>query len=325
LHAATLAAIGERLARNEQSLVFLNRRGFAPVMHCGECGWLAACHRCSARLTVHLRERCLRCHHCGHEERVPARCPGCGNADLAPLGQGTQRLEDALAARFPHARVLRIDRDSMRRKGSFEAALKQVHEGKVDILVGTQMLAKGHDFPRLTLVAVIGADSGLYSADFRAAERLYAQLAQVAGRAGRAEHAGEVLLQTDFPEHPLYQALMTDDYAAFAASELAERRAAGFPPWLHQAVLRAEATTLADALAFLRHAATLVPVDEAVTVWDPVAATMARIANRERAQLLLQAASRPRLQAVLAGWMASLRAVRSPKVRWSLDVDPLDL
>jgi primosomal protein N' (replication factor Y) len=274
---------------------------------------------------VHLKARCLRCHHCGHEERIPARCPGCGNADLKPLGQGTERLEAALAARFPHARVLRIDRDSMRRKGSFEAALKQVHDGKVDILIGTQMLAKGHDFPRLTLVAVIGADNGLYSADFRAAERLYAQLAQVAGRAGRAEHPGEVLVQTDFPDHPLYQALLADDYAAFAARELLERQQAGFPPYLHQAVMRAEAATLADALAFLRQAATRVPADEAVTVWDPVAASMARVANRERAQLLIQSASRPRLQTVLAGWMAALRAEKAAKVRWSLDVDPLEL
>jgi primosomal protein N' (replication factor Y) len=325
LHARTLAALGERLARGEQALVFLNRRGYAPVMHCGECGWMAACTRCSARLTVHLRERTLRCHHCGDEAPLPRVCPGCGNQDMKPLGQGTQRLEDTLAERFPGARILRIDRDSTRRKGSFEAALQAVHAGEVDILVGTQMLAKGHDFPNLTLVAVLGADSGLYSADFRASERLYAQLAQVAGRAGRADKPGEVILQTDFPEHPLYQALLDDDYAAFAATELAERKLAGFPPFLHQAVLRAEADRLDEALAWLRQAALLAPLSEAVTVWDPVAAGMMRLANRERAQLLVQSTARSRLLAFLAEWMVALRAQKAGKVRWSLDVDPLEL
>ena len=325
LHAHTLGAIENRLARGEQSLIFLNRRGYAPVMHCGECGWLAACTRCSARLTVHMRERRLRCHHCGWEERFPPACPGCGNSDMKPLGQGTQRLEELLAQRFPQARVLRIDRDSMRRKGSFEAALKTIHAGEVDILIGTQMLAKGHDFPALTLVAVIGADSGLYSADFRASERLYAQLAQVAGRAGRADKPGEVLIQTDFPEHPLYQALLADNYADFATTELAERKLAGFPPYLYQAVLRAEADTLAEAMQFLQGAVALAPLDEAVTVWDPVAASMMRLANRERAQVLVQSGSRARLGAFLAGWMQALRAGRTAKVRWSLDVDPLEL
>ncbi|MBV8657959.1 MAG: primosomal protein N' [Burkholderiales bacterium] len=325
LHAATLGAISEKLARREQTLLFINRRGFAPVMHCGECGWLAACTRCSARLTVHLREGRLRCHHCGDEQRIPKACPGCGNTDIKPLGHGTQRYEDILAARFPHARVLRIDRDSTRRKGSFEAAMKAIHDGRVDILIGTQMLAKGHDFPKLTLVAIVGADSGLYSSDFRAAERLYAQLAQVAGRAGRAEHPGDVLIQTDFHEHPLYQTLTADDYAAFATTELAERQRAGFPPFLHQAVLRAEANLLEEAVAFLTEAVQWVPEDPAVTVWDPVAATMARLAGRERAQLLIQASSRPRLQAVLASWMQNLRKLKAGKVRWSLDVDPLEL
>jgi len=325
LHPATLGAISERLARREQTLLFINRRGYAPVMHCGECGWLAACTRCSARLTVHLREGRLRCHHCGDEQRIPQACPGCGNTDIKPLGHGTQRLEDVLAARFPHARVLRIDRDSTRRKGSFEAALKAIHDGRVDILVGTQMLAKGHDFPKLTLVAILGADSGLYSSDFRAAERLYAQLAQVAGRAGRAEHPGEVLIQTDFHDHPLYQTLTHDNYAAFAATELAERQRAGFPPFLHQAVLRAEAHLLEEAIQFLTEAARLVPEDPAVTVWDPVAASMARLAGRERAQLLVQSPFRPRLQATLSEWMLRLRSQKAGRVRWSLDVDPLEL
>lgn len=325
LHASTVAAIETRLARHEQVLVFLNRRGYAPVMHCGECGWMAACKRCSARLTVHLRARSLRCHHCGLETRLPPQCPACGNQDMRPLGQGTQRLEDALAGRFPAARVLRLDRDSTRRKGSFKAALQRIHDGEADILVGTQMLAKGHDFPNLTLVVVVGADSGLYAADFRAGERLFAQLSQVAGRAGRADKPGEVLIQTDFPEHPLYAALAQQDFAAFAELELAERRLAGFPPWCSQALLRAEATQLADALAFLGEAAALVPADDEVLVFDPVPATMVRLANRERGQLLLQSASRGKLQRVLREWMTALRKVRASKVRWSLDVDPLDI
>ncbi|MGQ5522054.1 primosomal protein N' [Chitinimonas sp. PSY-7] len=325
IHASTLAAIRERLERGEQSLVFLNRRGYAPVMHCGECGWMAACTRCSARMTVHLRERQLRCHHCGEEDGLPRVCPGCGNQDMKPLGQGTQRLEDMLAEHFPKARVLRIDRDSTRRKGSFETALNAVHAGEVDILVGTQMLAKGHDFPNLTLVAVIGADNGLYSADFRASERLYAQLVQVAGRAGRADKPGEVLLQTDFPEHPLYQALLADDYAAFAAGELAERKLAGFPPFLYQAVLRAEANQLDEALGYLRNAIHLAPASDAVTVWDPVAASMMRLASRERGQLLVQSTARTRLMAFLSEWMLALRAQKPTKVRWALDVDPLEL
>ena len=324
VHALTLAAIGERLARREQTLLFLNRRGYAPVIHCGECGWLAACQRCSARLTVHLRERCLRCHHCGAEATIPTCCPACGNIDIKPLGQGTQRLEETLSARFPHARIARIDRDSMRLKGSFEAALRAIHEGRIDILIGTQMLAKGHDFAKLTLVAVIGADSGLYSADFRAAERLYALLAQVAGRAGRADKPGEVYLQTDFPEHPLYHALLADDYAAFAAGELGERERAGFPPFLHQALLRAEAHEQVDAMGFLQQAIALAPEHTAVTLWDPVAAAMARLADRERVQLLVQSGSRQILQQWLTQWMQRLRGIKAGKVRWSLDVDPLD-
>ncbi|MFC4159092.1 primosomal protein N' [Chitinimonas lacunae] len=325
LHRHSLQAIGERLARREQVLVFLNRRGYAPVMMCGECGWMAACRRCSARFTLHLRERVLRCHYCGLEDRLPPVCPGCGNQDLRPLGQGTQRLEDLLIARFPHAQVLRIDRDSTRRKGSFAAALDDIHGGRADILVGTQMLAKGHDFPRLTLVVVVGADGGLFAADFRAAERLYAQLAQVAGRAGRAEHRGEVIVQTDFPEHPLYEALAQGDYAAFAASELAERHRASFPPFVHQAVLRAEAAEIEDALAFLRQAATLAPLCDGVELFDPVPAAMQRLNDRERAQLLLQSPHRGRLQSVLADWMRALRALKGVKVRWALDVDPLEI
>lgn len=325
MHPAVTTAIETRLARQEQVLVFLNRRGYAPVMHCGECGWMAACKRCSARLTVHLRARSLRCHHCGLEAKLPANCPGCGNQDLKPLGAGTQRLEDSLANRFPAARVLRLDRDSTRRKGSFKAAIRAIHQGEADILVGTQMLAKGHDFPNLTLVVVTGADSGLYAADFRAGERLFAQLAQVAGRAGRAAKPGEVIIQTDFPDHPLYAALASQDFAAFAASELAQRQLASFPPFCSQALLRAEADELDTALDFLQQATALAPNIPEVSIFDPVAASMLRIDNRERAQLLVQAASRSRLQQLLREWMPALRKLRSGKVRWALDVDPLEV
>jgi primosomal protein N' (replication factor Y) len=287
---------------------------------------MAACTRCSARMTVHLAARRLRCHHCGLESRLPPRCPACGNIDLRPIGQGTQKLEETLGQQFAAARILRLDRDSTRRKGSFKAAIHTVHRGEVDILVGTQMLAKGHDFPNLTLVVVLGADSGLYAADFRASERLFAQLAQVAGRAGRAEKPGEVLIQTDFPEHPLYAALMRQDFAAFAAQELAERQLAGFPPHCSQAVLRAEAPELAEALAFLSAAVALAPAVAGVTLYDPVPASMVRLADRERAHLLVQASQRRALQHMLTAWMAALQQLpHSSRLRWALDVDPLAL
>ncbi|MBV1777325.1 primosomal protein N' [Burkholderiaceae bacterium DAT-1] len=325
LHPGVLQAIRDRVARKEQVLVFINRRGYAPVVHCGECGWMAACTRCAARLTVHLRERTLRCHHCGLEERLPARCPGCGNQDVRPVGQGTQRIEEFLSSQFAHAKVIRIDRDSTRRKGSFEAALEDIHEGRADILIGTQMLAKGHDFPNLTLVVVVGADSGLFSADYRAAERMYALLAQVAGRSGRGDKPGTVLIQTDFSDHPLFQSLIRDDYASFADAELAQRQTAQFPPVCAQAILRADALVLADALAFLRQALALAPVTPGIVVYDPVEASMVRLANRERAQVLVQSSHRGALRTWLAQWMHALRQVRHAKVRWSLDVDPLEV
>ncbi len=225
-----LAAIETRLQRGEQSLVFINRRGYAPSLLCSSCGWQAGCTRCTARLVVHRDADALLCHHCGHTEALPRACPECGNVDLHPLGRGTQRLERALALRFPAARIARIDRDSTRRVGTFAAMREQVEAGEIDILVGTQMLAKGHDFPRLTLVGVLGADNALYSADFRATERLAALLFQVAGRAGRAVLPGEVMVETDFPSHPLYRALAAHDYRAYAHVLQAERRAACLPP-----------------------------------------------------------------------------------------------
>lgn len=318
-----IEALRARLERGEQSLVFINRRGYAPVMRCGQCGWISTCHRCASRLVVHLRERRLRCHHCGHESRIPPTCPDCGNADLAPLGQGTQRLEDTLGSLFPAARVLRVDRDSARRKHALPEMLERIHAAEVDIVVGTQLLAKGHDFKKLTLVGVVDADGALYSADFRASERLFAQLMQVAGRAGRAALPGEVLIQTQFPAHPLFQALIRHDYRGFAESLLAERKQAEFPPYCHQALLRAEAPRMETALAFLREARAAAPDHFEVSLFDPVPAQMARLAGMERAHLLVQSLSRGALQAFLADWNRALFALGG-RVRWSLDVDPLE-
>ncbi|MGD9952359.1 MAG: primosomal protein N' [Burkholderiales bacterium] len=321
---SVLAAIGERLARGEQALVFINRRGYAPVLACHACGWAAGCERCTARMVLHRVGRCLRCHHCGDEAPIPRACPTCGNLDLRAMGRGTQRVEDTLAARFPGARVVRIDRDSAQRRAELARTLASVARGEADVLVGTQLLAKGHDFPLLTLVVVLDADNALFSTDYRAAERLYATLAQVSGRAGRALRPGEVLVQTRHPQHPLYAALARHDFEAFAAAQLAERESAGFPPFVHEAVLRAEASKLAQALEFLESAARLVPVREDVRVYDPVPNVITRRADLERAQLLVQSPSRPALQEFLRAWSERLFASSPRNVRWHLDVDPIE-
>ena len=322
---ALIAAIGKRLTAKEQVLIFINRRGYAPVLLCHDCGWLSNCHRCSAKLVLHLRDRQLHCHHCGYQSPAPLACPDCGNADLSPVGQGTQRVEAALAAHFPQARVLRIDRDSTRNKGAWSSMRTRIEAREIDILVGTQILAKGHDFPSLSLVGVINADSLLYSTDFRAPERLYALLTQVAGRAGRGAVQGDVLIQTDFPDHPLYAALRDQNFANFADAQLQERRSAGFPPFQYQALLRAEAPKLDAAIDWLKRAAAIgQEIDEGVTLYDPVPAGMMRLAGRERAQLLVQAASRNQLQKFLAAWRAALSEKRASAARWALDVDPLE-
>jgi len=322
------AAIEARLARGEQSLVFLNRRGYAPVLVCNACGWTAECARCSAHLVVHLADRQLRCHHCGHAEPVPRTCVQCGNVDLMPFGRGTQRVEATLAERFPAARLLRIDSDSTRAKGRWDAMRGQIHAGEADLLVGTQIMAKGHDFPRLTLVGILNADAALLAADYRAPERLFAQLYQVAGRAGRAELPGEVLVQTRFPHHPLYQALVRHDYVRFAEAQLAEREQAGFPPFAFEAVLRAEGTAIERALAFLASAARAVRVPAEVTLYDPVPMSIARVGGWARAHLLAQSSSRRELQAFVQEWSAALRERTREKsaagVRWHLDVDPIE-
>lgn len=325
LSAPLLAAIGERLVRGEQSMVFINRRGFAPVLMCGSCGWMSDCRRCSARLVLHQRDHQLRCHHCGHESPVPATCPECGDADLAPIGQGTQRIETALARHFPKARVLRIDRDTLRARASWQDMRERIRDRAVDILVGTQVLAKGHDFPHLNLVGIVNTDSMLYSMDFRAAERLYALLTQVSGRAGRGTTRGAVLVQTQFPDHPLYGALRDQNFDAFAREMLAERRQAGFPPYIHQALLRAEARELKTALQFLEHAAhTARRIKPAITIYEPVPANMMRKAGRERAHLLVQATTRADLRAFLNAWQLSLAGPGASTVRWALDVDPAE-
>ncbi|NMF97776.1 primosomal protein N' [Aromatoleum toluolicum] len=321
-------AIGERLARGEQSLVFLNRRGYAPVLSCPACGWVSQCPHCSANLVVHLADRRLRCHHCGCDTEVPHHCPVCSNQDIQPFGRGTQRIEARLVELFPEARVLRVDRDSARTRNQWESLLAQIASGEADILVGTQMMAKGHDFPQLTLVGVIGADASLHAADFRAPERLFQQLMQVGGRAGRAHLPGEVLVQTEYPDHPLYRCLVKHDFDAFAASGLDERRAAGFPPFSFQAMLRADAPLLDDAMQFLAHARRLAQemAPAGVRVFDAVPMRLTRLARRERAQLLVEADERAPLQGFLGAWIEVLRAQRTPReLRWQLDVDPLEV
>ncbi len=323
-----VAAIKLRLEKGEQSLLFLNRRGYAPVIHCDACGWISNCRRCTAFMVLHKPERRLRCHHCSLELRIPNACPTCGNVDLQPLGRGTQRVEETLQKMFPDARVLRIDADSTRKKGSAQEAFDSVHRGDVDILLGTQMVAKGHDFQRLTLVGAINPDTALFSQDYRAGERLFAQLMQVAGRAGRAAQSAEgnpseVLIQTRYPAHPLYRALLAHDYAGFAQTTLEERRSAGLPPFMFQALLRAEARELPLALAFLEQARGLLD-HEGIIINDPVPMTITRVAGIERAQLLVESVSRMQLQAFLKPWVADLRALKS-KVRWTLEVDPVDI
>ena len=320
-------ALAARLAAGEQSLLFINRRGFAPSLKCAACAWESECPRCSARLVVHRAPERLRCHHCGHVERPPRACPECGNVDLLPVGFGTQRLEQTIRALYPTARVARVDRDTTRAKDAFADVRQRVEDRELDILVGTQMLAKGHDFPRLTLVGVLGADNALYSADFRATERLAALLMQVAGRAGRAELPGTVIVQTDFPDHPVYRALATHDYDRFADELLRERDAAQLPPASHVALLVAEAHARADVDRFLDDA-----VDRAravqgsadvVEVFPPVPPTMARRAGFERGQVLVQSLRRAALHAFLPQWRDAVAASpASTRVRWALDVDP---
>ena len=319
-------AIRRHFDAGGQVLLFLNRRGYAPTVMCHACGATLQCRRCDARLTLHANRR-LQCHHCGAERLLPARCEYCGTVGLGHFGCGTERIERVLAQLFPHAGIARLDRDSTRRKGRLEAFLDGVQRGEYQILVGTQMLAKGHDFPKVTLVGILDADQGLFGADFRASERMAQLIVQVAGRAGRAELPGEVLIQTHHPEHPLLNHLVREGYASFAAAALSERRAAGLPPFAAMALLRAEAPARSAPLAFLEAARQkLAPAcGQQVQLLGPAPASMERRAGRYRAQLLLLAAQRALLQQALATALPALHALRQARrVRWSLDVDPVE-
>ncbi|MGI9246461.1 MAG: primosomal protein N' [Steroidobacteraceae bacterium] len=324
----TVLAVQRHLAAGGQVLIYLNRRGYAPTLFCPGCGWVAPCPRCDARLTVHQRERSLECHHCGTHRAVPELCPDCGEA-VKPVGQGTERIEETLATIFPGVPLARIDRDAMRKRGALEEALERVQSGEVRLLVGTQMLTKGHHFPEVSLVVVLNADQGLFGTDFRAAERLAQTIVQVAGRAGRAERPGEVLIQTEYPEHPLLRQLVAGGYDAFAAAALVEREQARWPPFARVAVLRAEAAGREAPLAFLDEARSLAEQcigADAVELLGPASAPMERRAGHFRAQLLLHAATHSPLQRVLARWVPLLEETPTArKVRWALDVDPLEL
>lgn len=325
-------AMAQTLAAGQQVLVFLNRRGFAPSLLCHDCGWLSQCPRCDARMTLHQRHNELRCHHCGHVERPPLNCPQCNKVDLRPVGAGTERAEERLGILFPDFPVLRIDRDSTARKGSMEQLLSIINRGEPCLLVGTQMLAKGHHFPRVTLVAILDADGGLFSADFRASERMAQLIVQVAGRAGRAEEPGKVIIQTHLADHPLLVQLTEQGYFAFAEQALSERRAAGLPPFSHLALLRAEAQKPGQAEDFLDQAcgeAEQLLTELGLTgieLLGPVPAPMERRAGRFRAQLLLQGSARTPLHRLMNAWLPRVEQLPgSRSVRWSLDVDPIDL
>jgi primosomal protein N' (replication factor Y) (superfamily II helicase) len=343
-------AIRAAVARGEQALVFINRRGYSPVLSCESCGWTSQCENCSAHRVLHRRAQAsplgarlatgnrrtlfrLVCHHCSAEQPVPRACPSCGNVDLKPLGRGTQRLEEGLAELFPGARIARLDRDVARRRNAAQAVLDAAQAGEIDILVGTQMLAKGHDFDGLAVVVVVDPDNGLYAADFRAPERLFATLMQVAGRAGRStlqKGRAEVIIQTRYPDHPLFEALIRHDFRGFAAAQLSERQQAGLPPFVHQALLRAEASELAQAIAWLSMARQLANAEllaGAVTLFDPVPLALVRVADVERAQLLIESRSRTALHQFLDRWLPLLKSARpaSASLRWQLEVDPIEI
>ncbi|MBK5938615.1 primosomal protein N' [Halochromatium roseum] len=322
---ALLARMTEVIEAGNQVLLFLNRRGFAPVLTCHDCGWISVCQHCDARMTLHRGHGQLICHHCGDQRPLPVQCPYCESPDLRPLGQGTERVEDSLRQRFPGIPLARIDRDNTRRKGELERLLAEARDGAYPILLGTQMLAKGHHLPGVTLVGILDLDHGLYGSDFRATERMAQLLIQVAGRAGRAERPGTVLVQTRHPDHPLLMRLLRQGYTAFAAAALSERAEAGLPPFSFQALLRADSRTEQLGLDFLRDARALALALEPgpVEIWGPAPASMERRAGRFRAQLLLQCGQRGPLHALIDRLLPALRAqVNNRKLRWSIDIDP---
>ena len=305
------------------SLVYLNRRGFAPALFCGDCGHTFGCPNCSAKMVLHQRARQLRCHHCDHREPIPYKCPDCGNQDLTAVGHGTQRVEETLRAFLPKAAVVRVDRDSTAHKNDWADLYRRIADNEIDILVGTQMLAKGHDFARLNLVIVLNADGSLYSADFRAPERLFAELMQVSGRAGRADKPGKVLIQTQLPEHPVFAAIKAQNYTVFAENELNERQMFSMPPFGFQTAIRADAPRVADAMEFLNAAKeTLAPLlPESVSQFGAAPMLMVRLAERERAQIFLESTSRQDLHRAVSLWVQVLQQNRDGKIRWSVDVD----
>ncbi|MES9858088.1 MAG: primosomal protein N' [Sedimenticola sp.] len=320
--------VKEELAAGNQVLLFLNRRGYAPVLTCHDCGWVAQCHRCDARMTLHAASRILWCHHCGSQKRLQPQCPECKGDDLRPLGQGTERLEELLEQQLPDVAIVRIDRDTTRRKGSLERLLQEIKEGKHSLLLGTQMLAKGHHFPDVTLVGILDVDQGLFSADYRASERMSQLIIQVAGRAGRAQKPGRVVVQTRHPDHPLMQLLIREGYSAYAVEALAERRETRFPPYSYHALLRAEGPKEGAPREFLDEAAALAGqlVEQGVELWGPVPAPMERRAGRFRAHLLIQSDRRSVLQRLLSQCIPQLSKLKSSRrVRWSIDVDPQEM
>jgi len=319
-------AIQLRLDRHEQSLIFINRRGFSPVLICSSCGWCATCHRCSSRLVVHLKQKRLKCHHCGYDQAIMIQCPDCGNADLLPLGIGTQKIEAILKSHFPKANILRVDRDTTRSKKAIHNWHQKMNARETDILVGTQMLAKGHDFPYLTLVGILDADNALYSPDFRASERLFSQLLQVSGRAGRADIKGEVLIQTAFPNHPIFEAIQEQDYDIFAGALIEERREMTLPPFSFSAALQAESKNLNISMKFINDVAKWAKeLSTSVIIFGPVRPAMSRLKGYERTQLFLQATSRKDLQNMLKLWVSQIRQhPLANRVKWSIDVDPIE-
>jgi primosomal protein N' (replication factor Y) len=320
-------AMQRHLGAGAQVLLYLNRRGFAPTLFCPNCGWSAPCENCDARMTVHRRRHVLACHHCGAEAPVPYACPTC-STEVRPVGQGTERIEDALDEMFPGVPVVRVDRDTIRKRGEIETALERVHSGEARILVGTQMLTKGHDFPDVTLVAVLNADQGLFGTDFRASERLAQTIVQVSGRAGRASRPGEVLVQSACPDHPLLRNLLESGYDGFAAAALLEREQAHWPPYSRLAVLRAEAGRQELPMEFLTAArdATRDLERAGVRLLGPAPAAMERRAGRWRAQLLLESAARGPLQRLLDAWLPRVENLpEARRVRWAIDVDPLEV
>jgi primosomal protein N' (replication factor Y) len=319
-----MQGIRRHLDAGAQVIVFLNRRGYAPTLFCSRCGWVAPCAHCDARMTLHRRAAELRCHHCGAQAPVPLVCAGCGHG-LLPVGQGTERVEETLQRLFPDAPLARLDRDTAGVRGRAAAVLARVHSGEARILVGTQMLTKGHHFPDVSLVVILDADQGLFASDYRATERLAQTIVQVSGRAGRAARAGEVLIQTAFPEHPLLNRLIVSGYEEFAVAALAERREANWPPFSRLALLRAEARQVERVDEFL-HAAAALARDPGIKLLGPATALLARRADHFRAHLLIEAAERGELQRFLSRWLGKVAALPAPSgLRWSIDVDPLEV